>query len=941
MIFTFLLAALSSALASLSSRNHHIPYSPINPYSPGSSHLATQSVIRNRIERRNKLRLYALSSHPSSRPAKIIIAGAPASGKGTQCEVIKDKFGVVHLSTGDILRAAVKEGTELGLKAKSYMDDGKLVPDELITNVICQRLNQEDCQTRGWLLDGFPRTKAQAEALTAAGMEPDAFVLLDVPEDVLVERVTGRRTDPVTGKIYHLKFSPPETEEIRARLTQRSDDTAEKIVVRYREFQSHIDSVRNSYKDSLIWVDGARAANEVSTVVVEAISSSLKIPKSKLPAPKKLPSRALNIIIAGAPASGKGTQCEVIKDKFGVVHLSTGDILRAAVKEGTELGLKAKSYMDAGQLVPDELITSVIVERVQQDDCLTKGWLLDGFPRTEGQAAALSSAGLKPDAFVLLDVPEDVLVERVTGRRTDPVTGKIYHLKFSPPETEEIRARLTQRSDDTAEKIVVRYREFQSHIDAVKHSYEKCLIRVDGTLKASDVSSMIVSSLNEIKKRKVDSDDDDGLGPGSVDSKKSTMDPSVLAMTIGGTASLIAIDKAFSTYFRANSIKFPSSLAAMIALFGSLSTLDSVGQQELSDKLSKLFQPSVAAIKAILPLLFVPPLVVLPLKMYLLAGYEAKMSALVGVGLIASVVVSGMVSEFLGKLLPSSSDDSEVVSSYPVPKIPTPSIPGALMVLSLLVNRFSTNPAIRNASLKTFGVSSSFASYFASSMLPVKLKSIFHPVLLSASLIVVALSFLGFTTGVDSNTLLMHYFGSGNGAGDFISSMLGPAIVSFGAQLFSYRGMLSRNAARIGLTTVFAAAFGLLSSAALAGLVGFPERTTALSTLTRCITTPLALSGANVVGADPSLAAFLVVITGILGASFAEKILSIFNVSDPISVGLSMGSSAHGLGTAALSYDAKKFSASVVSMTLTGVWTVILLLLAPFREILVNLAVRK
>ena len=151
------------------------------------------------------------------------------------------------------------------------MDAGQLVPDELIIDVICDRLKQPDCVSKGWLLDGFPRTKAQADALTAAGMVPDCFVLLDVPEDILVERVTGRRTDPVTGKIYHLKFSPPENEEVMSRLVQRSDDTAEKIVVRYREFQSHIDSIRSSYEDRLIWVDGSLPQEDVSFVITDAL----------------------------------------------------------------------------------------------------------------------------------------------------------------------------------------------------------------------------------------------------------------------------------------------------------------------------------------------------------------------------------------------------------------------------------------------------------------------------------------------------------------------------------------------------------------------------------------------------------------------------------------------------------------------------------------------
>ena len=118
-------------------------------------------------------------------------------------------------------------------------------------------------------------------------------------------------------------------------------------------------------------------------------------------------------------------------------------MLRAAVKEGTELGKQAQAVMEAGQLVPDELIIGVVVDRLNQSDCVEKGWLLDGFPRTKPQADALSAAGMVPDCFLLLDVPQEVLVERVTGRRTDPETGKIYHLTFNPPENEEIAARYT------------------------------------------------------------------------------------------------------------------------------------------------------------------------------------------------------------------------------------------------------------------------------------------------------------------------------------------------------------------------------------------------------------------------------------------------------------------------------------------------------------------
>jgi len=219
--------------------------------------------------------LFGSGSDDSSDPVKLIIAGAPASGKGTQCEVIKEKYGVVHLSTGDMLRAAVAAGTEVGTLAKEYMDSGKLVPDEVIIGAVKDRLAEDDCVSKGWLLDGFPRTPAQADALAEAGVSADCFVFLNVPDEVLIERVVGRRTDPETGKIYHMTFSPPEDEEVIARLVQRSDDTEEKAKVRLGQFYSNVDAVKDSYADIMATVDGNRAPSVVSEEVFAVIDEKL------------------------------------------------------------------------------------------------------------------------------------------------------------------------------------------------------------------------------------------------------------------------------------------------------------------------------------------------------------------------------------------------------------------------------------------------------------------------------------------------------------------------------------------------------------------------------------------------------------------------------------------------------------------------------------------
>ena len=137
------------------------------------------------------------------------------------------------------------------------------------------RLAEEDCQTRGWLLDGFPRTQAQAKALEDAGIQADCFVFLNVPDAILVERVVGRRTDPVTGKIYHMTFSPPKDEEVLKRLEQRSDDTEEKVKVRLEQFHANVEAVKDSYTDISVTVDGNQNPATVSQEIFAAIDKLL------------------------------------------------------------------------------------------------------------------------------------------------------------------------------------------------------------------------------------------------------------------------------------------------------------------------------------------------------------------------------------------------------------------------------------------------------------------------------------------------------------------------------------------------------------------------------------------------------------------------------------------------------------------------------------------
>ncbi|KAI8002661.1 hypothetical protein LOK49_LG08G01903 [Camellia lanceoleosa] len=210
----------------------------------------------------------------------------------------------------------------------------------------------------------------------------------------------------------------------------------------------------------------------------------------------------LKVMISGAPASGKGTQCQLITKKYGLVHIAAGDLLRAEISSGSEMGKQAKEYMEKGQLVPNEIVVMMVKERLSQPDSQENGWLLDGYPRSLSQATALQEFGFQPDIFILLEVPEDNLVERVVGRRLDPVTGRIYHLKYSPPETEEIASRLTQRFDDTEEKVKLRLQTHHQNVESVLSMFEGVTVKVNGNVSKEEVFAQIDSALTQLLEQK-------------------------------------------------------------------------------------------------------------------------------------------------------------------------------------------------------------------------------------------------------------------------------------------------------------------------------------------------------------------------------------------------------------------------------------------------------
>ena len=212
----------------------------------------------------------------------LILMGPPGAGKGTQAELIKASYPVTHISTGDMFRDAVQEGTELGLKAKSYMDKGQLVPDEVTIGIVEERLAQPDCK-EGFLLDGFPRTTAQAEALDEVMSKQqrriEAAINISVPEEVLIQRTTGRVSCTRCKSVYHVVFNPPQQSGIcdkcGGELIQRSDDEEETARKRLQVYQQQTSPLLDYYEEHGILhnIDGNRDAMQVFADIQEVLAS--------------------------------------------------------------------------------------------------------------------------------------------------------------------------------------------------------------------------------------------------------------------------------------------------------------------------------------------------------------------------------------------------------------------------------------------------------------------------------------------------------------------------------------------------------------------------------------------------------------------------------------------------------------------------------------------
>ncbi|MDQ1770301.1 adenylate kinase [Labilibaculum sp. A4] len=318
----------------------------------------------------------------------IALFGPPGAGKGTQSKMLIEKYNLAYISTGDILRGEIAEGTELGLQAKDIIKRGGLVPDEIIVQIMEERI-QTDTEVNGFLFDGFPRTTVQAYILEGLLLKMntklDCMLSLEVPTDQLRNRLLDR-----------------------AKKENRSDDTEEVISVRLKEYDTKTAPVANFYKEKEIYhgIDGLGGIDQIFERLTSVVDQTLQ--KSWI-----------NLVLLGPPGSGKGTQGRKLAEQFNLEYISTGHLMRQEIKKDTEMGQSAKTYMEKGDIVPDEIAIRLIERQIRKHPD-ANGFIFKGFPRTIVQAyildGLLRKLGSVVTSSINLDVSTLESIKRLTYR---------------------------------------------------------------------------------------------------------------------------------------------------------------------------------------------------------------------------------------------------------------------------------------------------------------------------------------------------------------------------------------------------------------------------------------------------------------------------------------------------------------------------------------------
>ncbi|XP_069379283.1 adenylate kinase 8 isoform X3 [Paralichthys olivaceus] len=399
---------------------------------------------------------------------RIMVLGPPAVGKHTVATKLSAELRAVHVTIESLLK-----------------DQSELSTQQLpVEQRVHQRLSEVDCFNKGWVLEGLPQTRLQALTLQQAGVIPEHVVILDASDDVLLERREGKLVDPVTGDVYHQTFIWQANDIIAQRLEKGRGPSEAQHLAELQLFRCEVTGLRSAYQHVLKIINSDQPHADVYQQVLAFVRT-------------RHCSRTPRILLLGPPGSGKSHQARLLSEKYKMVDVCCDQLITSAAADGSSLGEKIQSYLDDKQPVPDDLVLQVLKRRLSQVDCSSRGWILHGFPRDLQGALSLQESQHQPNRVFFLELTDDVCVERVSLRATDPVSGERFHAVTRPALTSEIQNRLETRPQDRTYAVTHTLNQCRTHTAALQSVYPDVVL-IDADQDPHSVFEALESRLNSV-----------------------------------------------------------------------------------------------------------------------------------------------------------------------------------------------------------------------------------------------------------------------------------------------------------------------------------------------------------------------------------------------------------------------------------------------------------
>ena len=463
----------------------------------------------------------------------IALIGPSGAGKGTQAARLVATRDLLHISTGDLFRDALEKRTALGFLTRQYMNAGELVPNEVVGSLIEEWMIKV-MPGKEILFDGFPRTLYQATLLDNLSRSQDrhlrAAIYLKVSDAEITRRLPGRIICRTCQTPYHVEHRPPAVEGrcdlCRGELQTRDDDIPAIVRTRIRTSHRTLEPLLDHYAESgkLLIVDGEGTVDEVYESITHAMDAvergiaafatpaelhEIQPLKGTVTAISSSEARrTLDVVLLGGPGSGKGTQAEHLTGQLDLDHIATGDIFRRHIQTETDLGKLAKTYIDNGELVPDDVTEAMVEDRLEQID-QGRGFILDGFPRTTPQAEALTeimnSLQRRLAAVLYIKVEDEAIVERLSNRLTCRSCQTPFHRRYNPPVKEGVcdkcGGELYVRDDDNPDTVRARLKTYHAQTEPLIAYYRDAglLLDIDGELPLNEVTRSMARELENIQ----------------------------------------------------------------------------------------------------------------------------------------------------------------------------------------------------------------------------------------------------------------------------------------------------------------------------------------------------------------------------------------------------------------------------------------------------------